>query len=106
MPSTNEQPIACDLTRLDETGRRREGELLRRFRGIFSDATWTGAGYRFAVPSDPATLAELGELLALERLCCPFLRWELSVTAEERAHLHVSGPGDAREFLEKTFIAA
>jgi hypothetical protein len=94
-------PIACNLSNLDDAARSREQELLVRFRTILTEATRSGDHYRFTLPSDRATLADLGEFMALERLCCPFLRFQLSVDASDRATLEIDGPEGTGEFLER-----
>ena len=96
-------PIACNLSRLDEGQRRREQELLRKFRERWAREEETEDGVWFSMPADPAELADLGELLGLERLCCPFLRFQLEVTQEERCRLHIAGPPGARELVLMEF---
>jgi hypothetical protein len=97
-----EHPIACDLGRLGEPERRRERELLARFRGFARAAARNGASIRYDLPTDAATLAAVGELLAYERLCCPFLGFELRVTAEA-AHLEISGSAAALDLVLEEF---
>lgn len=92
-------PIACDLSRLTGDQRRREQELLGKLRARLVRESETDDGVWFSLAADPATLAELGELLALERLCCPFLTFRLEVTREESCRLHISGPVGARDFV-------
>jgi hypothetical protein len=65
-------PIACDLGALSSAQRAREQALLAEFRRVFRDAQETDQGYRVVIPDDPLMLSRLGELVALERLCCPF----------------------------------
>ena len=96
-------PIACNLSRLNESQRRREQELLRKFRTRWVREEETDDGVWLSMPADPAELAELGELLGLERLCCPFLKFQLEVTQEERCRLYISGPPGARDFVLMEF---
>lgn len=98
-------PIACDLSRLSETQRRREQELLQKFRSRWVREGETDDGVWLSLPADPAGLAELGELLGLERLCCPFLKFQLEVTREEHCRLHIAGPPGARDFVLMEFTA-
>ena len=97
--------IACDLTALDAVARRREQELLRRFPELVVAATPIEYGYDIELPSDTATMSEVGEFLALERRCCPFLRFQLTVDRADRARLRIDGPEGTREFIEATFLA-
>jgi hypothetical protein len=71
--------IACDFEALSCAQRTREQALLAEFRRIFRDAQETDQGYRVVIPDDPLVLSRLGELVALERLCCPFLAFDLSI---------------------------
>jgi hypothetical protein len=99
----NGPPIACDLTKLGPEERRRERELLEWFRGATTAAAETADGWRFELPADAATLARLGELLALERHCCPFLTFRLEIVAGSPAALEISGPVGARELVAAEF---
>ncbi|MFL6259174.1 MAG: hypothetical protein ACJ76Y_05625 [Thermoanaerobaculia bacterium] len=99
-----EIPIACDLSRLDDSQRRREQELLRKFRQYWTPESETDDGVWLSLPAGPADLAELGELLGLERLCCPFLSFQLEVTRDERCRLHIAGPPGARDFVLMEFM--
>ncbi len=96
-------PIACDLSRLDETQRRREQELLRKFRARWVRDGETEDGVWLSLPAEPDALADLGELLGLERLCCPFLKFQLEVTRADRCRLYISGPPGARNFVLMEF---
>ncbi|HET9209087.1 MAG TPA: hypothetical protein VFR03_01750 [Thermoanaerobaculia bacterium] len=96
-------PIACDLSRLSDTQRRREQELLRKFRARWAREAETDDGVWLSMPADPDELADLGELLGLERLCCPFLKFQLEVTREERCRLYIVGPPGARGFVLMEF---
>src|SRR4029453_3179996 len=91
-------PIACRLDLLNAEQRRREQELLAVARAELSAPVETEAGYRFAVR--PALLGPLGELLALERRCCPFLAFTLEVEAEQGGiFLHIHGQPGAKAFI-------
>lgn len=97
-------PIACDLTKLDDDARAREGELLDRFRLLFTAPTMREDGWEMELPADAAIIAELEELIALERLCCPFLDFHLSAEPGRPARLRIGGPEGAREFIATTFL--
>ena len=99
-------PIACDLGALSSAQRTRERALLAEFRGIFRDAQETDQGYRVVIPDDPLVLSRLGELVALERLCCPFLAFDLSIPAERGlVTLHIYGRLGAKSFLRSEIFA-
>ena len=99
-------PIACNLGALSTEQRQREQQLLSDFIQARPAAEPTSQGYRFEVPGDPATLARLGELLALERVCCPFLSFDLAVpSGGGPVTLDVYGDDSAsRDFIRTTFL--
>ena len=97
-------PIACDLTKLTAADRAREAELLDRFRLIFSSPTMSDEGWEMEISDDESVLAELRELIRLERLCCPFLDFHLSIEPGRPARLRIGGPEGAREFIATTFL--
>lgn len=98
-------PVACDLGALSPAQRSREQALLAEFKAPCRDAEETEKGFRFVIPEDPQLLARLGEFLSLERLCCPFLTFDLSIPAGRGAvTLHVHGDPGAKSFLRATFM--
>jgi hypothetical protein len=96
-------PVACNLACLSDAERRREQELLARFRRRLVRESETDDGVWFSLAAEPAELASLGELLGLERLCCPFLTFRLEVTRDEAARLHISGPPGAKALILTEF---
>ena len=100
--NTENALIACRLDALTPEEREREQELLLWFRSLAVEGVWTGAEHRIDVPADITTLSLLGKFFALERLCCPFLRFGLQVSAKETAQLTIAGPEGARRFVETT----
>lgn len=91
MPPTG-PPIVCDLSVLTDRERQRIEGLAR---ARFAEADVLRAlpdGYRIGF-GDASTelITDLAEFLALDRLCCPFLR-----------HALVSEPGDTGIWLELT----
>lgn len=95
-------PIACLLT-APELRKRRE-TVLARFRTAqlevreLTDAP--GEGYAFRFTPSAAQLAALAELIELERQCCPFLRFQLTLEPAGGAlWLALTGPMGTREFL-------
>ena len=106
MMSYDDVAVACNLFALDQDERAREGMLLEMFRSLPASVEWTGSAHRMLIPNDAATLAGVGELLALERRCCPFLHFSLEVNAADHAVLTISGPHGSREFVEETFAVS
>ena len=91
-------PVACTLSQPD-LARRRAGlfaELARRRQ----EARWLSEGVALRYSSEQGTLALLGEFIQLERQCCPFLRFQLTVEpGGGPIWLELTGPAGTREFL-------
>ena len=99
-------PIACDLGALSPEQRSREQALLAEFRAEFRNPQETAEGFSVLVSAEPMALARLGEFLALERLCCPFLTFDLSIsTGRGPVTLHVHGGPGTKPFLRSVFFA-
>jgi hypothetical protein len=95
-------PIACRLDLLSPAERELEQRLLARARAALGAPEETAAGYRFAVPEHE--LAALGELLGLERRCCPFLAFALELEAEQGGiFLHIHGRPGVKPFIASVF---
>jgi hypothetical protein len=105
-PGSAPLPIACDLAALSAEQRSREQALLAEFRPLFRDPQETAQGFSVVVSAEPKLLARLGEFLALERLCCPFLTFDLSISSGQRpVTLHVHGGPGTKPFLRSVFFA-
>jgi hypothetical protein len=93
-------PIACRLT--DKAFRERETMLWERFKAAVSATTELPNGFAFHAPGDKAWVTLLGELMAAERECCPFIRFELAAEPNMGpVTLSMTGPRGAKEFLRK-----
>ncbi|GAC1435028.1 MAG: hypothetical protein NVSMB6_31940 [Burkholderiaceae bacterium] len=88
--------IACSLT-ADELPARRE-RIARLGRHVAEVQERTdGYAYRFSTDS---VLPELIEIVRAERLCCPFIRFVLTLEADNGPlWLEVSGPEGTKKFL-------
>lgn len=99
-------PIACDLGALSPEQRAREQALLAEFRALFQEPRESDAGFIVVIPEDPSRLQRLIEFLTLERLCCPFLAFDLSIPAGRGPMtLHIHGETGAKSFLRSVFFA-
>ncbi|MCZ6643721.1 MAG: hypothetical protein O7C67_18205 [Gammaproteobacteria bacterium] len=59
-------------------------------------------GLRVTFPNDPALLAELRALIALERQCCGFLDFQLTKDIDDsRSLLSITGPREAQAVLRQ-----
>jgi hypothetical protein len=98
-------PIACVLGALAPDEQERERVLLARLRSAVTRSEKTAGGYRLHFAHGEALLAAIGELIALERRCCPFLAFELRSEPEGGpVTLDVGGRPGARDFVRATFL--
>ena len=87
----NPNPVACTLNSEQMSERRhRWHELAAR---ALVERTETGRGLLLVFRNDDGVADELRRLAELERDCCAFADWTVSV-AEERAALEVVGTSD------------
>ena len=105
MSALTPPPIACDLGALTSEERECGQRLLAEFKARFREPQETENGYIFVIPNESGTLARLGAFLALERICCPFLTFDLAVPARRGpVTLHVHGEPAAKSFVRSVFF--
>jgi hypothetical protein len=90
--------VACDLRALDGDERMRRAELADRLREVARDPQVLGNGLALTVPGLAMPRAQVEELMALERRCCPFLTFAAQ-TAGDDVVLEITGGADAQAFL-------
>ena len=99
----NEIPVACCLT--DEELRNREATLIAQFRSALIATEELADGYQFRIPGDKRWLAVAAELIAAERECCPFLRFELTAEpAMGPVTVRMTGRSGTKEFLKSILV--
>ena len=97
-------PFACDLSKLSSDQRERERFLLGQLKGSLVRSEESARGWRIHVPATQQSLRDLGELLALERLCCPFLDFRIEVGPAEHAVVEIGGRDGAKPFIAAEFM--
>ena len=92
-------PLACTLTSPELRAQRTKVlEFLRRY---CREQHAAPNGYRFRFDAQPDVLAEIAALIDVERQCCAFLRFQLTVEpADGPVWLELTGPAGTREFLD------
>jgi hypothetical protein len=102
MSGKNQSPLACDMTAI--TAEQRERHLAKS-RELFSEIEETrelSNGYEFRFADEPKRLQRLVDFLSLEKLCCPFLRFELKVEPENGpVWLRLTGREGVKEFIRE-----
>lgn len=99
--ASQESPLACNMLALDAEGRKRHKVVSERMRAAVKEVEGLPDGYAFRFPADQATILLVSEFIARERLCCPFLRFELIAEQEDGPlWLRLRGREGVKEFIE------
>jgi hypothetical protein len=99
-----EQGLFCDLGALDEAQRKRRALLEAWLQEGTVEIDELPDGYRFHL--DPASLAarHVDEFIALEKLCCPFLRSDLRTdSGHPGIALELGGGHEVKAFVAAQF---
>ena len=100
------QPLACDLTALPVDSRRRlkelAEELVRSAKEIRELPDGYGLGFAEA---SRMRFEEIAEFIALDRLCCPFIRHGLiHEPYEGGVWLHLSGADGVKDIIKSEVL--
>jgi hypothetical protein len=96
----DDAPIACSLTGVEL--RDREATLVAQFRSGLIRTEELQEGFAFLIPGDGERIRQVAELIVAERVCCPFLMFEVSAPPSMgRVTVRVTGPAGTKEFLRK-----
>jgi hypothetical protein len=99
--AAQESPFACNMSALDAEGRKRHKVISEQVRAAVKEAQVLPDGYAFRFPAEQDTILLVSEFIARERLCRPFLKFEL--IAEQNGGplwLRLRGPEGAKEFIK------
>ena len=98
---TAEVPVACNPKAIPENSKPRYTALAKQLRGSIVSKRSIRGGYELGLDSGRIGFAEAAEWVSLERLCCPFWRFQLATgEAEDRWTLRIVGPRAAKPILE------
>lgn len=99
------QPIACNLFGLTELQRKRQQELRTLLFEAGRDIRELPDGYAIGLPANAANILAAAEFVTLERLCCPFFKFELAIAGTaEPVWLRLTGGKDVKEFLKSELM--
>ncbi len=94
-----ELPIACTLT--DAAFQQRRTEMLPRIQEQIQSLKLLDAGYALEFAADEAVLEDVFRLIQLERQCCAFLQFDLTLEPDHGpVWLSLTGPEGTKAFLE------
>jgi hypothetical protein len=96
--------FACNLKAIASSERPRYNDLMKLLRGSVRERTEYSGGYAFKLDGGAIGLKEVAEWISMERLCCPFLTFELSVSGNQADWmLTLTGPRGAKAILQEEF---
>jgi len=94
--------VACCLS--DAELRKRVATLLARFESAVIATEELPDGYVFRVPGDKKWVGVVWEAIVAERVCCPFLTFELTAQPNMGpVSVRVTGPAGTKNFLKTIF---
>ena len=98
----SETPIACYLTDKELQARRKN--YLDKIAVLLIDSTEIEHGFIYKFPLKPAMLQDLAEIIDLERQCCPFLNFKLTVeSGTDFVTLELTGAEGTKESIKALF---
>jgi hypothetical protein len=95
-------PVACYLT--DTELRRRRADYLDKIAGSLVESEELENGFKYRFRLADKFIGTLAEVIDLERKCCPFLNFRMSVeSGKEFVSLELTGPAGTREMIASLF---
>ncbi len=96
----NEKTVfACDLSAFDKDQRARYQILTKQLFSAKREARELPDGYSIGFPANSQNINDAAEFIAYERLCCPFLNFELAVEGDDLT-LRLKGAEGVKDFLK------
>src|SRR5262245_36109925 len=99
-------PFACNLSAIARADRPRYNQLVHRLRAALEGQSELDDGYAYSLNERTISLPEVAEWIAMERLCCPFLSFQLDVSSGGRTLLSLRGPAGVKKILRAEFSAS
>jgi hypothetical protein len=100
--TTNNLPIACDLTVFGDNERKRQKSILDEFRAKVKGMEELPDGYAFTLAREPYMLQLVAEMISFESRCCQFLDFQLDVRRGGASiTLRLTGGEGVKEFLRE-----
>jgi len=97
----NQAPFACNLKAFQPEQRQRWRLLLDKVYAAVNEHRELPDGYTFRIDASRMPLSEAAEWIDLERRCCPFFNFELSVRGQDgTVWLSLKGRPGVKAFIE------
>lgn len=95
-------PVACTLTEAEMRERRRT--ILDSVRSAVRSVTNLPLGFAYSFEAKPEVVVQVARLVELERVCCAFLTFRITVEAgNESICLEITGPPEAKAVIADIF---
>jgi hypothetical protein len=94
--------LASNIRAIGAAERPRYDDLVARLRSAMHERRELRDGYSYSLRSNEITLPEVAEWITIERLCCPFLTFQLEVVGETSG-LTMRGPDGVKAILREEF---
>lgn len=102
---SNNLPLACDLTAIDEAERSIHKQNSESVFEAIQAIRERPDGYAFRLPAQTAIIEQAGAFIARERLCCPFFHFSLVISpGHGPVWLHLGGNENVKQFIAKSII--
>lgn len=96
--------IACNTKAISAAERPRYNGLVGKLRRSIRDRRELPDGYAFRLDEQSITLADVTEWIRMERLCCPFLVFQIEVSgSNQNVQLTLRGPTGTKAIIESAF---
>jgi len=103
-PSDSAQPIACNPAAISAAERPAYRVLFQRLRAAVRDRRELADGRTFRLDGTAISLVDTAQWVQWERLCCPFLMFELESRGNEEDHwLTLRGPAVTKQVIDHEF---
>lgn len=97
--------LACDFQAIPEDERERHSEVATDLFESIQSAQELKDGYAFRIPDDRNAIANAGEFIAREQLCCPFFTFDLEVNPNDGpVRLKLTGDSEVKNYIEETVL--
>lgn len=99
-----EPPIACNLGALDTEEQKRRADLADQLQNSVREILSRTDGFTLRFSANDLVLFQIAEFVSLERRCCPFLNFQISLNeGDDAIELRLSGRAGVKEFLAAEF---
>lgn len=97
-----ESPIVCNMSALAPEQRKAHLATSKALFSMIEQVIELTNGYEFRLASNPNVIVGVAEFISLERLCCPFLSFELEVEADGGPmRLRLTGRDGVKAFIRE-----